>query len=594
MTEYTAPLADLNFVINELSSLDEIIKLPAYEHATNDLLEPILDEAARFAREVLSPANVIGDQDGCSVENGVVKVPDEFTAAYKLFVESGWQGLDCSPDYDGMGLPSLIGAATGEMWQSSNLSLGLCPMLTSGAVETIEVHASDEIKQLYLPKLVSGEWTGTMDLTEPQAGSDLAAIRTQAVADGDHYKMSGTKIFITWGDHEMAENVIHLVLARLQDAPDGVRGLSLFLVPKFLVNDDGSLGDRNDVFVTSVEHKLGIHASPTCVLNFGDKGGAVGYLVGEQNRGLACMFTMMNLARLQVGIQGLAISERAYQAARDYAKERVQGKFPGNAESAAIIQHPDVRRMLMTMKSLIEAMRATAYVTAAVLDIARHTDDADTRAATLERSALLTPIVKGWMTEVAQELTSIAVQIHGGNGYIEETGAAQHFRDARILTIYEGTTGVQAIDLLGRKILADGGAGMQRMLTDIGELATRLAESGPELDSIRTALATGHQRLEDATKWLLSQAQKNPAVVFLAAYDYLMLAGTVIGAWQMGRAATIAHGKLQDKAGDADFFTAKITAAKFYAEQIFPRSAAYFEAVTSGGTAAMELSEEQF
>jgi acyl-CoA dehydrogenase len=493
-----------------------------------------------------------------------------------------------------MGLPSLIGAATGEMWQSSNLALGLCPMLTSGAVETIEVHATDEMKQLYLPKLISGEWTGTMDLTEPQAGSDLAAIRTQAVADGEHYKISGTKIFITWGDHEMAENVIHLVLARLQDAPEGVRGLSLFLVPKFLVNDDGSLGDRNDVFVTSVEHKLGIHASPTCVLNFGDKGGAVGHLVGEQNRGLACMFTMMNLARLQVGIQGLAISERAYQAARDYAKERVQGQFPGNTESAAIIQHPDVRRMLMTMKSLIESMRATAYVTAAVLDIARHTDDADTRAATLERSALLTPIVKGWMTEVAQELTSIAVQIHGGNGYIEEAGAAQHLRDARILTIYEGTTGVQAIDLLGRKVLADGGTGMQRILTDIGELATRLAESGPELDSIRTAVATGRQRLEDATKWLLSQAQKNPPVVFLAAYDYLMLAGTVIGAWQMGRAAEVAHRKLQDNDGDADFYTAKITTAKFYAEQILPRSAAHFEAVTSGGTAAMELTEQQF
>ncbi len=594
MTEYTAPLADLNFVINELSSLEEIVKMPAYAHATDDLLEPILDEAARFAREVLSPANVVGDQQGCSVENGVVKVPDEFTAAYRLFVESGWQGLDCSADYDGMGLPSLIGAATGEMWQSSNLALGLCPMLTSGAVETLEVHATDEIKQRYLPKLISGEWTGTMDLTESQAGSDLAAIRTQAVADGEHYKISGTKIFITWGDHEMAENVIHLVLARLQDAPEGVRGLSLFLVPKFLVNDDGSLGDRNDVFVTSVEHKLGIHASPTCVLNFGDKDGAIGYLVGEQNRGLACMFTMMNLARLHVGIQGLAISERAYQAARDYAKDRVQGQFPGNPESAAIIQHPDVRRMLMTMKSLIEAMRATAYVTAGVLDITRHTDDADTRAATLERSGLLTPIVKGWMTEVAQELTSLAVQIQGGNGYIEETGAAQHLRDARILTIYEGTTGVQAIDLLGRKLLADSGAGMQRMLADIGELDTKLAEGGPELDSIRTAVATGRQRLEDATNLLLSQAQQNPAVVFLAAYDYLMLAGTVIGDWQMGRAAEIAHGYLKDNDGDADFYTAKITTAKFYAEQILPRSAAHFEAVTSGGTAAMELTEQQF
>jgi len=594
MTEYTAPLADLSFVINELSNLDEIIKLPNFEHATDDLLEPILDEAARFSREVLGPTNVIGDQQGCSVENGVVKVPTEFSDAYRLFVESGWQGLDCDPEFGGMGLPALIGAATGEMWLSANLALGLCPMLTSGAIETIEVHATDELKQLYLEKLISGEWAGTMDLTEPQAGSDLAAIRTLATPDGDQYKLTGTKIFITWGDHEMTENVIHLVLARLPDAPEGVRGISLFLVPKFLVNEDGSLGDRNDVFVTSVEHKLGIHASPTCVLNYGDKDGAVGYLIGEPNRGLSCMFTMMNLARLQVGIQGLATSERAYQAARDYAKERVQGQFPGNRESAAIIQHPDVRRMLMTMKSLIEAMRATACVTAAELDIARHSDDDDARAASVERSALLTPIVKAWMTEVAQELTSIGIQIQGGNGYIEETGAAQYLRDARILTIYEGTTGIQAIDLLGRKVMADGGKGMQRLLKEISELDARLANGGAELESIRTAIATGRQRLEDATKWLLGKAQENPAVAFLAAFDYLMLAGTVIGAWQMGRAADVAQTKLGNNDGDADFYKAKITTAKFYAEQILPRSASHFEAVTSGGTAAMELSEEQF
>lgn len=594
MTEYTAPLADLNFVINELSNLDEIIKLPKFEHATDDLLEPILDEAARFSREVLGPTNVIGDQQGCSVEDGVVKVPTEFSEAYRLFVESGWQGLDCDPEFGGMGLPALIGAATGEMWQSANLALGLCPMLTSGAVETIEVHATDEIKQIYLEKLISGEWAGTMDLTEPQAGSDLAAIRTLATPDGDQYRLTGNKIFITWGDHEMTENVVHLVLARLPDAPDGVRGISLFLVPKFLVNEDGSLGDRNDVFVTSVEHKLGIHASPTCVLNYGDKDGAVGYLIGEPNRGLSCMFTMMNLARLQVGIQGLATSERAYQAARDYAKERVQGQFPGSRESAAIIQHPDIRRMLMTMKSLIEAMRVTACVTAAEIDIARHTDDDQAKVASLERSALLTPIVKGWMTEVAQELTSIGIQIHGGNGYVEETGVAQYSRDARILTIYEGTTGIQAIDLLGRKVMADSGKGMQRLLAEIGELDARLANSGAELESIRTAVATGRQRLEDATKWLLGKAQENPAIAFLAAFDYMMLAGTVIGAWQMARAADIAQAKLAGKEGDADFYKAKITTARFYAEQILPRSASHFEAVTSGGTAAMELSEEQF
>jgi len=594
MTEYNAPLADLSFAVNELSNLDEIVKLPAFEHATADLLEPIFDEAARFAGDVLSPTNAIGDQEGCSVEDGVVKVPAEFAEAYQLFVEGGWPGLDGPQDFGGMGLPSLIGAATGEMWQAANLALGLCPMLTSGAVDTIQVHANDDIKELYLPKMISGEWAGTMDLTEPQAGSDLAAIRSRAVADGDHYRISGTKIFITWGDHEMTENVIHLVLARLQDAPEGIRGLSLFLVPKFLVNEDASLGDRNDIVTTSVEHKLGIHASPTCVLNFGDNDGAVGYLVGEENRGLACMFTMMNLARLHVGIQGLAISERAYQAARDYAKERVQGQFPGSRESAPIIQHPDVRRMLMTMKSLIEAMRITACVTASELDIARQSDDADRRAAALERTALLTPIVKGWMTETGQELTSIAIQIHGGNGYIEETGVTQHLRDARILTIYEGTTGIQAIDLLGRKILADGGTGMQNLLKEIEALDSSLKSGGADLETIRLAVATGRQRLEQATMWLLGNAQDNPAAVFSAANDFLMLAGTVIGGWQMGRAAQVAQQKLQANEGDAGFNRAKLTTAKFYAEQILPRSAAYFAAVTSGSTAAMELPVEQF
>ncbi len=594
MTDYIAPLEDMNFVINELAGLEELSKLPGFEHATDDLLDPILEEASRFASEVLSPTNVIGDQQGCRVEDGVVTVPAEFSDAYQLFVESGWQGLDCSQEYEGMGLPSLIGSATFEMWQSANLALSLCPMLNSGAVDTIELHATDELKQVYLPKLVSGEWTGTMDLTESQAGSDLAKVRVQAVPDGDHYRISGTKIFITWGDHEMTENVVHLVLARLPDAPEGVRGISLFLVPKFLVNEDGSLGDRNDVYATSVEHKLGIHASPTCVLNFGDNGGAVGYLIGKENRGLACMFTMMNLARLQVGIQGLAVSERAYQAARDFAKERVQGQVLGTHENARIIQHPDVRRMLMTMKSLIEAMRATSYVTASALDVAHHTEDADTRADALERSALLTPIVKGWMTEVAQELTAIGVQIHGGSGFIEETGVAQFVRDARILTIYEGTTGIQANDLVGRKILADSGLGMKRMLEDMAQLDAGLESCGPELESIRRAVSKGHKRLQEATDWLLDNAQKEPAVVHLAAFDYLMLAGTVIGAWQMARAAEVAHRKLASSEGSADFYKAKIITARFYAEEVLPRSAGHLEAITSEGNSAMQLPEDRF
>ena len=594
MADYIAPLRDLNFVINELAGLDEINQLSGFEHATNDLLEPILEEASRFAREVLGPTNVIGDQQGCSVDNGVVKVPSEFSDAYKLFVEGGWQGLDCPAEYDGMGLPALIGTATAELWATANLALSLCPMLTSGAIDTVELHATEELKKLYLPKMVSGEWAATMDLTEPQAGSDLARVRAQAVPDGDHYKIKGTKIFITWGDHEMAENIVHLVLARLPDAPEGVGGISLFLAPKFLVNADGSLGARNDVYATSVEHKLGIHASPTCVLNYGDNDGAVAYLVGKENRGLACMFTMMNLARLQVGIQGLALSERAYQAARDFAKERVQGQVPGTHEPARIIQHPDVRRMLMTMKSLIEAMRATAYVTASAIDVARHVEDADKRAAALERSALLTPVVKGWMTEVSQELTSLGVQVHGGTGFIEETGAAQYMRDAKILTIYEGTTGIQANDLVGRKVLADSGLGMQRLLKDIAELDATLASCGADFESIRRAVATGRKRLEEATNWLLGKAQDEPAVVYLAAYDYLMLAGTVIGAWQMGRAATVAHAKLAGKEGNADFYKAKIITARFYAEEILPRSAGYLEAATSDSSSAMEMPEYQF
>ena len=594
MADYIAPLRDLNFVINELAGLDEINQLPGFEHATSDLLEPILEEASRFAREVLGPTNVIGDQQGCSVDNGVVKVPSEFSDAYKLFVEGGWQGLDCPAEYDGMGLPSLIGTATAEMWATANLALSLCPMLTSGAIDTVELHATEALKKLYLPNMVSGEWAATMDLTEPQAGSDLARVRAQAVPDGDHYKITGTKIFITWGDHEMAENIVHLVLARLPDAPEGVGGISLFLAPKFLVNADGSLGARNDVYATSVEHKLGIHASPTCVLNYGDNDGAVAFLVGRENRGLACMFTMMNLARLQVGIQGLALSERAYQAARDFAKERVQGQVPGTHEPARIIQHPDVRRMLMTMKSLIEAMRATAYVTAAAIDVARHVEDAEKRAGALERSALLTPVVKGWMTEVAQELTSLGVQVHGGTGFIEETGAAQYMRDAKILTIYEGTTGIQANDLVGRKVLADNGLGMQRLLKDIAELDATLASCDADFESIRRAVATGRKRLEEATNWLLGKAQDEPTVVYLAAYDYLMLAGTVIGAWQMGRAAAAAHAKLAGKEGNADFYKAKIITARFYAEEILPRSAGYLEAATSDSRSAMEMPEDQF
>jgi alkylation response protein AidB-like acyl-CoA dehydrogenase len=492
-----------------------------------------------------------------------------------------------------MGLPETVAAATMEMWQSSNLSFSLCPLLTSGAIAAIDAHASDELKQIYLPNMVSGAWTGTMNLSEPQAGSDLAAVKTQAVPDGAQYRITGAKIFITWGDQEFSENVVHLVLARLPDAPDGVRGISLFLVPKYLVNDDGSVGDRNDAYCTSVEHKLGIHASPTCVITYGDGDGAIGYLVGEENRGLAGMFTMMNHARLNVGIQGLAISERAYQLARDFARERIQGEAPGEKGRVTIIHHADVRRMLLVMKSLIEAMRATAYTTAAVVDTIQHSADPEKRAAAAARAALLTPVVKGWMTEVAQELTSLGVQVHGGMGFVEETGAAQHMRDARILPIYEGTTGIQAIDLVGRKILADSGKAIGELLTEMRALDQELA-AVDALESIRNGLSSGVDDLAAAVDWLVANAPDDQNVPGAASVNLLMLAGTVIGGWQMARAALAATRRLADGGTGKAFLEAKVITARFYAEQILPRSSGYRQAAMSGSDTTMAMPEESF
>ena len=470
MIDYSAPLSDMRFAIRELAGLSEILELKAFADVSGDVVDQVLDEAARFASEVWAPLNRVGDTTGVSVEGGAVTLPPGFKEAYQQFVEAGWQSLEIPAEHGGMGFPSLVSAATFEMLQSANLALTLCPMLTSGAAHAIEAHADEALKALYLPKLVSGEWTGTMCLTEPQAGSDLAAVTARAVADGDGYRITGTKIYITWGDHEFPGNVVHLVLARLADAPEGVRGISMFLVPKFLPGADGEPGERNDVRTVSTEHKLGIHGSPTCVMNFGDGEGAVGYLVGEANNGLACMFTMMNHARQSVGIQGLAISDRAYQQASKYARDRVQGRAPGVEGRAAIIHHADVRRMLMVMRSQIEAMRALVCVCAASVDLASHAEDSAVQKAAELRMALLTPVVKGWLTETSQELTSLGIQIHGGMGYVEETGAAQHYRDARILTIYEGTSGIQAGDLAGRKILRDGGAAFDELVAELREL----------------------------------------------------------------------------------------------------------------------------
>jgi 3-(methylthio)propanoyl-CoA dehydrogenase len=596
MTEYHAPMRDMKFVINELAGLNDVINLPGYEEMTPDLAEAVLDEAGKLASEVLAPLNKPGDEHGASLgANGVVAA-EGFIPAYRAFVDNGWCALSGDPAYGGQGLPNLVAAATSEMWNSANMSFALCPMLTAGAMEAINAHASDELKALYLPRLISGEWTGTMNLTEPQAGSDLASVRTRAIPEGDHYRLHGQKIFITWGDHDMTENVVHLVLARLPDAPEGTRGISLFLVPKFLLNPDGTPGARNDVTCASIEHKLGIHASPTCVMAFGEKGGAIGYLVGQPNHGLAHMFTMMNEARQKVGIQGLGIAERAYQAARDYAKERVQGRPVGRkgADRVAIIHHPDVRRMLLTMKSQIEAMRAFGYVLAADIDRSHRLEDAAERQRRQARVDLLIPVLKGWCTELGVEIASIGIQVHGGMGFIEETGACQYLRDARIAPIYEGTSGIQAADLVGRKLAGDNGLSMKALISEMRDVEERLSTANrAEFLAIRARLTSAIDALEQATEWMLRTIGAEPVSAMAASFNYMMLTGYACGGWQMARAALAAHaGSAGDE--DDDFRRAKITTATFYAEQILPKAAALLPVVTSGDSHAAALRDEDF
>ncbi|MBV8093859.1 MAG: acyl-CoA dehydrogenase C-terminal domain-containing protein [Acetobacteraceae bacterium] len=596
MTTYLAPVRDMKFVINDLADLQSLVSLPGYEEVTPDLAGAVLEEGAKLACEVLGPLNKLGDQRGATWTQDGVRAAEGFGAAYRQFMENGWNALSGDPEYGGQGLPGLVSAAAVEMWNSANMSFALCPLLSAGATEAIKAHASDELKARYLPQLISGEWTGTMNLTEPNAGSDLSAVRTRAVPDGAHYRIFGQKIFITWGDHDMTDNVVHLVLARLPDAPEGTRGISLFLVPKFLVNADGSLGQRNDVHCTSIEHKLGIHASPTCVMTFGDKGGAIGYLVGEENHGLAHMFTMMNEARQKVGIQGLAIAERAYQAARDYAKERVQGRPAGSktGDRVTIIHHPDVRRMLLTMKAQVEAMRAFGYSLAADIDVAhRHPDEAERRRREA-RVDLLTPVLKGWCTELGVEIASLGVQVYGGMGYIEETGACQYLRDSRISPIYEGTTGIQAADLVGRKLTMDKGQPMIALIAEMRNVESQLdAGDNADFPAIRAQLASGIQALEQASEWVLRTIGKDPDAALAASVNYMMLAGYVCGGWQMARAALAARTKL--RAGeDEEFCRAKIATARFYAEQILPKASALLTIVKSGASTAFALGEEQF
>jgi alkylation response protein AidB-like acyl-CoA dehydrogenase len=598
MSEYTAPLKDMQFVLRELAGLEALGQLPGFEEVNEALVMAILEEAGKFATGVLSPLNWAGDRDGPRWSDGRVATTPGWKPAYAQFVQGGWNALACPTEHGGQGLPRLVSALVEEMWNGANMAFALCPMLTRGAIEALELRGSPAQKALYLPNLVSGEWTGTMNLTEPQAGSDLAAVRSRAVPQGDgSFHLFGQKIFITYGEHDLTENIIHLVLARTPDAPEGVKGISLFVVPKFRVNEDGSLGERNDVFSVSIEHKLGIHGSPTSVLAFGDHGGAQGWLVGEENRGLETMFIMMNAARYSVGLEGVGLCERAYQRALAYARDRVQGNEAGakSRDKVAILRHPDVRRMLLQMKSRTEALRAVAAVVAAAMDAAAVHPDAAERARQQAFVDLMIPIVKGWSTESAVLVTSLGVQVHGGMGFIEETGAAQHYRDARITPIYEGTTGIQAADLIGRKIAREDGQTIALVIAEMRAVQGQLAEqSDADLQAIGQALATSIDALQAAVHFILHTFGADVRQALVGSVPFLELFGIVAGGWQMARAARVAQQRLAQGQGDAAFLRGKILTARFYADHVLSAASGLSHTVTQGASSALALQDDQF
>jgi alkylation response protein AidB-like acyl-CoA dehydrogenase len=595
MSDYKPPLADMRFVLHELIGLERIAALPGCEQVDRDLVDAILNEAGKLARDVLAPLNRGGDKEGSRLVDGAVRTPSGFRDAYQQFIAGGWSALTGDPDHGGQGLPAVVSAAVQEMWNSANMGFALCPLLSVGAIEALSFAGTDAQKALYLDKLIDGTWTGTMNLTEPQAGSDLAAVRTRAVPEGDHYRLFGQKIFITYGEHDFTDNIIHLVLARLPDAPEGVKGISLFLAPKFLVNRDRSLGARNDLRCVSLEHKLGIHASPTAVMAYGDHDGAIGYLLGEANRGLEYMFIMMNQERFGVGLQGVAISERAYQQALDYARGRVQGTETGVRGGARvpILRHPDVRRMLLSMKAEIEAMRALAYVAAAAMDVGHRHADATERAQAQAMADLLIPVVKGCCTETALDITSTGIQVHGGMGFIEETGAAQHARDARILTIYEGTTGIQANDLVGRKIARDGGAAARVAIAEMRRTVAAL--DGAEVAPIRVALTEAVALLERAVAWVVDNSATDARAVAAGAVPFLKLFGVVAGGWQMGRAAHVAQTRLgAGDNSDPAFYRAKLATARFYADHVLPQAHGLAHAAMFGAASVLASDDVLF
>ncbi len=590
MTAYTAPLRDITFMLQDVVGLPAIAGLPGFEEATPDLAASILEEAAKIAGDVLAPLNRLGDTVGARWDAGRVSLPEGWKEAYEALVEGGWNGLPFDAEWGGMGLPHTLNIAVLEMWQSANMAFALNPMLTQGAVNAISIYGSERQKALYLSRLVPGTWAGTMNLTEPQAGSDLAAVRTRAVPEGDKFRITGQKIFITYGDHELTENIVHLVLARLPDAPPGVKGISLFVVPKFEVDEEGTIGARNDVVCASIEHKLGIHGSPTAVLVFGEKGGALGEIIGEPGRGLEYMFAMMNHARLNVGLQGLAIAERAYQQAVGYARERIQGKPVGWTAPGAtppIVNHPDVRRLLVSMRARIEAMRGVVYETAAAGDLAHHEPDAEKRAAAKRKVDLLTPIAKGWSTEVGCDVTSDGVQVHGGMGFIEETGAAQHFRDARIAPIYEGTTAIQSNALVGRSVLREQGRAVSEFFGEIegtiGELRG-VAALGDLADRLEASLKTARA----AVDWLVATAAEDPRLPYAASVPFLHLMGLLTGGWMLARGAVAAS----NGAGpDAAFRADRIAIAEIFASQWLSQTAARFEAIRGSSRAVLAFED---
>ncbi len=599
MSTYATPLKDMEFVLKELARIDEIAKLPGYEDTDLDTAMAIIEEAGKFATNVLEPLNRTGDQQPARLAKGnQVVMPPGFKEAYRQFREAGWTGVSIDPEHGGQGIPVAVNTLVEEIWRSANHAFSLCPLLTVGAIHALELRGSPELQARYLPKMVAGEWTGTMNLTEPQAGSDLALVRTRAEPQGDGtYRIFGTKIFITYGDQDYTDNIVHLVLARTPTAPEGVKGISLFVVPKFLVNEDGTIGKRNDVKAVSLEHKMGIHASPTCVMQYGDAGGAIGYLVGEENRGLEYMFIMMNAARFAVGIEGIGLSERAYQRAAAYAKERVQSKDVGEKGGASvpIIRHPDIRRMLMSMRSQTEAMRALAVVTGAAIDHSKRNPDEETRNRARAFVDLMIPLVKGWSTDTAQNVTYDGVQVHGGMGFIEETGAAQHYRDARITTIYEGTTGIQANDLIGRKIGREGGRTALAVIAEMEKFDAELAKgTSDDLKAIRAQLAKAVEALRSTTEWAIANFGNDVRGVFAGAVPFLRLWGITASGWQMARAALIAEQRLASGGGDSTFYRSKIATARFFADHSLAQTAALRHQVTAGSRGTLEMPEEAF